>query len=213
MEEKYSCERECDNGLASKWWGPAWWTLLYSLADARVSHTEFGIRTLARALPCKPCRTNFAQHLRNFDGNNVHAWLDAAHSKASQRVNNFQENPRACAQTIAFVAKCIAINYPLDAADERCTYSCDALTYIASVWGPQPLTPLPRSNYKYVQVFKCDPVSLAQHKTRAALVAAVDAAFVERGASAATLEALRHYDDVNKRTARFLETRKRARGF
>lgn len=214
----YRCVTECANGLESKWWGPAWWTVLYSLADAKVSHREYGIRTLASALPCRPCRENFARHLQDYSNDNVLEWLKLAHERASNhRLGSpvtVAESARASQQSVAFVARCIAVNFPLNLTDERCTSSTAALSYLAAVF--RELTPeekplrAVKGDLVYKNVFSYDPVPPGSSCTRAEIVAAVERALtsscaVRKSACSTSLEALRYCAELEGRLLRYLE--------
>lgn len=207
----YTCAVACTNGLESKWWGPAWWTVLYSLAESRVSHTEYGIRTLASVLPCLPCRENFARHLQHYPKDNVLAWLKFAHEQASDHRQGVPvavvESARASQQSVAFVARCIALNFPLDLSDTRCANSKAALSYLATVFREvtREEKRTATGNRVYENVFAYDPLQSAPC-TRMELVAAVESALSSQCVvqNPMSLEALRYCSDLEERLSRYL---------
>lgn len=194
---------EGGNGLLSRWWGPAWWTVLYSVAELGGPSAERGIRCLAKVLPCKPCRDNFEQHLVSYpnpsSGKCPVQWLRGAHALASGRESaaGVPECPRATPQSVAFVARCIAVNYPLEPVDARCEPSWAALSYLAAT---------------FPSVFRADSVAVFLQSsrtgrpgpgvTRPQVVQCVENA-LRSSCRAADLEQLRFYQALETRLARY----------
>lgn len=192
------CEvREWSNGLAAQWWGPSWWTVLYSLADGSGARAFAGVTRLARVLPCKPCRESFAQQLQSYprgDGS-VSTWLSRAHAHASRREVH-QGSQRATRQTVALVARCIAANYPLNATDERCAYSWQALHFLVTVF-PHAF-PNPSASGR----FACGETLPVPSVSRASLAKMVDE-LLDDSMGSEELEQFRFYSSVQARRSRY----------
>lgn len=120
-------EHDCNSGLMSKWWGPAWWSIIHTVVASGVPQKEYFVRCAAQVLPCAACRSNFQKQLGHTGAVSVQ-WLELAHAHASGRSpGQYTLAAPAVGQTVAFVAKCVAVNYPLELPSARANASHEFL--------------------------------------------------------------------------------------
>lgn len=181
-------EAECSNGLVSKWWGPAWWSILHSVVVCDVGQKIDFLKLAAKVLPCSSCRANFEEQLSLPNAGSLE-WLVQSHAQASGRTNVQQVQAAAVTpRVVAFVAKCIAVNYPIEADNDRCTAS---IQFLELLYGTFP------------QAFRS---KILPAKTRAGMMVSVEQALLPDLVEprCCSLEQLRYYVGWDARVERSL---------
>lgn len=185
-----TAQHECSNGLVSKWWGAAWWSILHSVVRSPIPQRQEFVTLVSEVLPCAPCRVNFKNQLRLRNAfESQRQWLERAHSEASGRPGGGHTQPAVVTpQIVAFVAKCVAINYPTEPDTERASCSSKFLHLL---------------QYTFPGVFRSGATSWTA-ETRVQMMANVDQALSPPWATppCSTLEQLRHYSRFDSRVER-----------
>lgn len=178
---------ESSNGLMSKWWGPAWWSILHSVVDSEIPQKENFLRLTAEVLPCAECRTCFNNRLSFPEAGSLR-WLQETHTQASGRTAVGQP-AKVTARIVAFVAKCVAINFPTQNPSQRGSASIEFLNLL-------------HTTFPIAFVKKITPAS-TREEMMVNVVEALQSTLREPPCS--SLEQLRYYSGLEARVERSLQ--------